>query len=241
MTDIKRTLSDYLYAFKASGNPNRWDPSNVAFYYDLREQLEGDNDYQDEPTVDRFVYCSEKTATQWERDEFRVAERSKKRTHTSSSSSVPDRSSHSSGYDKGKSSKKTESSSSRYGPSDPRPNARDATRDNTRDNRSSTVRFDPKDTKGIQPTMTSLAHISCDCNAQDIDTTYRMCCVTVGNSPSYSAATLFDTGAHTSFVNREVAAWIVQQFMTCDGVTQGKRKAHSDIFATSVRHLPAKV
>ena len=44
MTDIKRTLSDYLYAFKASGNPNRWDPSNQSFYYDLREQLEGDND-----------------------------------------------------------------------------------------------------------------------------------------------------------------------------------------------------
>ena len=32
---------------------------------DLREQLEGDNNYQDEPTVDRFVYCFEKTATQW--------------------------------------------------------------------------------------------------------------------------------------------------------------------------------
>ena len=98
------------------------------------------------------------------------------------------------------------SGSSSYDPSDPRPKARDATRDNTRDNRSSKDRFDPKDTKGIQPTMTSLAHISCDCDAQDIDTTYRMCCVTVGNSPSYSAATLFDTDAHTSFVNREVAA-----------------------------------
>jgi hypothetical protein len=41
-----------------------------------------------------------------------------------------------------------------------------------------------------------------------------MCCVTVDDSPSYSAATLFDTGAHTSFVNREVAAWIVQQSKT---------------------------
>ena len=116
-------------------------------------------------------------------------------------------------------SRSTQASSgySRYGPSDPRTNARDATRDNTRDNRSSTVRFDPKDTKGIQPTMTSLAHISCDCDAQDIDTTYRMCCVTVGNSPSHSAATLFDTG--------EVAAWIVQQSKTGDRVTQSKRKA----------------
>ena len=79
--------------------------------------------------------------------------------------------------------------------------------------------------------MASLAHISCDCDAQD--TTYRMCCVTVGNSPSYCAATLFDTGAHTSFVNREVAAWIIQQSKTGDGVTQGKRKAPA-MLATSV-------
>ena len=82
------------------------------------------------------------------------------------------------------------------------------------------VRFDPKDTKDIQPTMISLAHVSCDCDAQDMDTTY-------------SAATLFDTGAHTSFVNREVAAWIVQQSKTSDGVTQGKRKAPA-MLATSV-------
>jgi hypothetical protein len=123
--------------------------------------------------------------------------------------------------------------SSRYGPSDSRTSTRDATRDNTRDNRMSGVRFDPKDTKGIQPTMMSLAHISCDCDAQDIDTTFRMCCVTVNDSPSYSAATLFDAGTHTSFVNREVAAWIVQQSKTSDGVTQGKRKAPA-ILATSV-------
>ena len=41
--------------------------------------------------------------------------------------------------------------------------------------------------------------------------TYRMCCLTVGDSPSYKAATLFDTGAHASFVNREVAAWVEGQ------------------------------
>ena len=101
-------------------------------------------------------------------------------------------------------SRSTQASSgySRYGPSDPRTNARDATKDSTRDNRSSTVRFDPKDTR-------------------------------VGNSPSYSAATLFDTGAHTSFVNREVAAWIVRQSKTGDDITQGKRKAPA-MLATSV-------
>ena len=50
------------------------------------------------------------------------------------------------------------------------------------------------------------AIVSCDCDDIDIDMTYRMCCLTVGDSPAYKAATLFDTGAHASFVNREVAA-----------------------------------
>ena len=113
------------------------------------------------------------------------------------------------------------SGSSRYCSSDSRTSTRDSTRDNTRDNRTSGVRFD---NRGIQPTMISLAHISCDCDAQDIDTTYRMCCVTDGNSPSYSAATLL--------VNREVAAWIVQQSMTSDGATRGKRKVPA-MLATS--------
>jgi hypothetical protein len=98
-----------------------------------------------------------------------------------------------------------------YGPSDSRISNRDTSRENIKINRTSGVRFDTKDTKDLQPTMISLAHISCDCDAQDIGTTYCMCCITVNDSPSYSAATLLDTGAHTSFVNREVAAWIVQQ------------------------------
>jgi len=83
---------------------------------------------------------------------------------------------------------------SRYGPGDSRTRNKDTSRDKIRDNRTSGVHFDAEDTKGLQPTMTSLAHISCDCDAQDIDTTYRMCCITVNDSPSYSAATLFDTG-----------------------------------------------
>ena len=45
----------------------------------------------------------------------------------------------------------------------------------------------------------------------DVDITYRMHCITVDNSPSFKAAILFDTGAHTSFVNREVAAWVEGQ------------------------------
>ena len=60
-----------------------------------------------------------------------------------------------------------------------------------------------------------------------------MCCITVGNSPSLSAATLFDTGTHTLFANRVAVARIVQQSMTSDGVMQGKRKAPT-MLATSV-------
>ncbi len=33
----------------------------------------------------------------------------------------------------------------------------------------------------------------------------------MGDSPAYKAATLFDMGAHASFVNREVAAWVEGQ------------------------------
>jgi hypothetical protein len=46
-----------------------------------------------------------------------------------------------------------------------------------------------------------LSKSSCDCDDADIDTTYRMCCISVGKSPSYKAATLFDTG-RTCFVRQ---------------------------------------
>ncbi len=70
---------------------------------------------------------------------------------------------------------------------------------------------------------TTMTHPSCDCDDTDVDTTYRMCCSTVGNSPSFSAATLFDTGAHTSFVNREVAAWIELQAKGDKGYAKRRR------------------
>ena len=59
----------------------------------------------------------------------------------------------------------------------------------------------------------SLLHITCNCDDTDIDTMYRTCCITTGNSPtSLSVTTLFDTGDNpTSFVNRQVAAWIESQ------------------------------
>ena len=43
----------------------------------------------------------------------------------------------------------------------------------------------------------SLLHITCNCDDTDIDTMYRACCITTGNSPtSLSVTTLFDTGAN---------------------------------------------
>ncbi len=45
----------------------------------------------------------------------------------------------------------------------------------------------------------------------------------MGDSPSFSAATLFDTGAHTSFVNREIAEWIELQAEGDKGYTQRQR------------------
>ena len=59
----------------------------------------------------------------------------------------------------------------------------------------------------------NLLHISCDCDDTDIDTMYRSCCITTGNSSSsLTITTLFDIGANpTSFVNRQVAAWIESQ------------------------------
>ena len=78
----------------------------------------------------------------------------------------------------------------------------------------------------------SLLHITCDCDDADIDTMYHTCCITTGNSPaSLSVTTLFDTGANpTSFINRQVAAWIESQQSQ---QTHGKRK-HSSAMAVSV-------
>ena len=87
-------------------------------------------------------------------------------------------------------------------------------RDNQRRDRGSvhfSEREDSSSSGGTSQLSTTMTHPSCNCDDTDVGTTYRMCCITVGNSPSLSAATLFDTGAHTSFVNRDVAAWIERQ------------------------------
>ena len=63
------------------------------------------------------------------------------------------------------------------------------------------------------PCLTSIiTHLTCNCGGADINNTYRQCLVSMRNSTTYfTALTLFDTGAYTSFVNREVAKWLEQQ------------------------------
>ena len=63
------------------------------------------------------------------------------------------------------------------------------------------------------PCLTSIiTHLTCNCGGADINSTYRQCLVSMRNSTTYfTALTLFDTGAYTSFVNREVAKWLEQQ------------------------------
>jgi hypothetical protein len=95
-----------------------------------------------------------------------------------------------------------------------------------------------------------LSKSSCDYDDADIDMTYRMCCISVGNSPSYKAATLFDTGADASFVNREVASWIEEHGGTDRQVPEQKRRwqngpqepdvpqRHTDREGTAMETLP---
>jgi hypothetical protein len=81
-----------------------------------------------------------------------------------------------------------------------------------------------RDGRGGNNYLSSLvSKCSCDCDDADIDMTYRMCCISVGDSPSYKAATLFDTGAHASFVNRAVASWIEDHERTDWQVSDRKR------------------
>jgi hypothetical protein len=69
-----------------------------------------------------------------------------------------------------------------------------------------------KSTSGTPCLTSSITHLTCNCGGTDINSTYRQCLVSMRNSTIYfTALTLFDTGAYTSFVNREVAKWLEQQ------------------------------
>ena len=63
------------------------------------------------------------------------------------------------------------------------------------------------------PCLTSIVtHLNCNCGVADVNKTYRQCLVSMRNSTTYfTALTLFDTGAYTLFVNREVAKWLELQ------------------------------
>ena len=68
-------------------------------------------------------------------------------------------------------------------------------RDNQRKERGSVHLREHEDSSlrgGTSQLSTTMTHPSCSYDDNDVDTTYRMCCITVGNSPSFSAATLFE-------------------------------------------------
>ena len=73
---------------------------------------------------------------------------------------------------------------------------------------SGSVHFD----KGTPCRTDAVTHLACNCGGSDANSTYRQCLVSTNNSDqSFTALTLFDTGAYTSFVNREVAKWLERQ------------------------------
>jgi len=74
-----------------------------------------------------------------------------------------------------------------------------------------TVHFDTKD-KDTPCRTDVITHLSCNCGGTDINSTYRQCLVfTRPSTTFFTALTLFNTGAYTSFVNREVAKWLEQR------------------------------
>ena len=92
--------------------------------------------------------------------------------------------------------------------------------------------------RGRTPHLSDImATASCDCDDIDVDMTYRICCLTVGDSPSYKAATLFDTGAHASFVNRKVAAWVEGQARRNPSYLQDQRCTTVSLAGTAYSSL----
>ena len=60
--------------------------------------------------------------------------------------------------------------------------------------------------------QSNITHLTYNCGGADINSTYQQCLVSMRNFTVYfTALTLFDTGAYTSFVDREVAKWSKQQ------------------------------
>ena len=61
--------------------------------------------------------------------------------------------------------------------------------------------------KGTPCLTSSITHLTCNCGGADINSTYRQYLASMRNTTIYfTALTLYDTGAYTSFVNRVVGA-----------------------------------
>ncbi len=91
-----------------------------------------------------------------------------------------------------------------------------------------TVHFDTKD-KGTLCRTDVITHLSCNCGGIDINSTYRQCLVSTRPSTTFfTALTLFDTGAFTSFFNREVAKWLEQRQR--EGTSETVFSTHSSKF-----------
>jgi len=88
-------------------------------------------------------------------------------------------------------------------------------RDNERRGRGGrdSVHFDKSIYQGKGTGQTDIiTHLSCNCGESNTHSSYRQCLVSIRASTTYfMALTLFNTGAYTSFVNREVAKWLERQ------------------------------
>ena len=99
---------------------------------------------------------------------------------------------------------------------------------------SSRVNFDDR-SRGTPCRTDIVTHLTCNCGGSDINSTYRQCLVSLANSSTYfTALTLFDTGAYTSFVNREVAKWLEQR-------REGNEEGQSDHKRSSRHDIPTSV
>ena len=90
--------------------------------------------------------------------------------------------------------------------------------------------------KGTPCQTDTITHLSCNCGGSDANSTFRQCLVTIRTSDqSFTALALFNTGAYTSFVSREVAKWVKQQLYegTIAGVIRPRVSRH-DIPTSSV-------
>ena len=87
------------------------------------------------------------------------------------------------------------------------------------------TRFSRNDDRGILRRTDIITYLSCYCDADGIDITYRSYLVSIDPSTNqFTALTLFCTGAITSFVNRVESKWLEQQLDQGKKVDPAKRR-----------------